>query len=70
MFFHSVNAYDYIDEATGDQNTHADLCSYEGDYCLYREYRLSNTANPARAFMDGTLVRYELAAVNKASIQD
>ncbi|OCL03981.1 hypothetical protein AOQ84DRAFT_400350 [Glonium stellatum] len=67
MFFHSVNAYDYIDEATGDRNIHVDLCSYEGDYCPYREYCLSNVVDPARAFMDGTLVRYELAAVNRAT---
>ena len=30
---HSVIAYDYIDKATGDQDIHIDLCSFEGDYC-------------------------------------
>lgn len=66
MFFHSVNAYDYVDESTGDINLHIDLCSYEGDYVPYREYNLSNVLDPARPFMDGTLVRYELSAVNRA----
>lgn len=66
MFFHSVNAYDFVDESTGDINLHVDLCSYEGDYVPYREYNLSNVLDPARPFMDGTLVRYELSAVNKA----
>ena len=54
MFFHSVNAYDYIDKATGDQDIYVDLCSFEGDYCPYWEYRLSNMVDPAQAFMDGT----------------
>jgi torulene dioxygenase len=67
MFFHSVNAYDYIDEVTGDINVHVDLCSYEGDYIPYREYCLSNVVDPARPFMDGTLVRYELASINNAT---
>ncbi|KAH7304642.1 carotenoid oxygenase [Rhexocercosporidium sp. MPI-PUGE-AT-0058] len=66
MFFHSVNAYDYINDSTGDINVHVDLCSYKGDYVPYREYNLSNVLDPVRPFMDGTLVRYELSAVNKA----
>jgi torulene dioxygenase len=68
MFFHSVNAYDYVDDKTGDVNVHVDLCSYEGDYCPYREYNLSNVLDPAQPFMDGTLVRYELAGVDKVDI--
>jgi torulene dioxygenase len=68
MFFHSVNAYDYVDESTKDINLHVDLCSYEGDYVPYREYNFSNIIDPARPFMDGTLVRYELAAINKADL--
>ena len=66
MFFHSVNGYDYMDEA-GDVNLHIDLCSYEGGPVTYREYNLSNVLDPARPFRDGTLVRYELGAVNKAT---
>lgn len=65
MFFHSVNAYDYIDKATSDQDIHVDLCSFEGDHCPYREYRLSNTVGPHS--WTEQLVRYELAAVNKAT---
>jgi torulene dioxygenase len=70
MFFHSVNAYDYVDDLTGDINLHVDLCSYEGDYIPYREYGLSNVLDPARPFMDGTLVRYELSAINKADVSN
>lgn len=69
MFFHSVNAYDFVDDATGDTNIHVDLCSYEGNYIPYREYTLSNVVDPARPYQDGTLVRYELASVNKADLQ-
>ncbi|PVH68842.1 hypothetical protein DL98DRAFT_661982 [Cadophora sp. DSE1049] len=66
MFFHSVNGYDYVDESTGNTNLHIDLCSYEGGYIPYKEYNLSNVLDPARPFKDGTLVRYELSAVNQA----
>ncbi len=66
MFFHSVNGYDYVDPSTGNTNLHIDLCSYEGGYIPYREYNLSNVLDPAAPFKDGTLVRYELSAVNKA----
>ncbi|KAF3399574.1 Retinoid isomerohydrolase [Talaromyces pinophilus] len=69
MFFHSVNAYDFVDDFTGDTNIHVDLCSYEGNYIPYREYTLSNVVDPARPYQDGTLVRYELASVNKADLQ-
>jgi torulene dioxygenase len=68
MFFHSVNAYDFVDQAAGDIMIHVDLCSYESDYVPYREYCLSNIIDPARPFMDGTLVRYELPAINRASV--
>ncbi|KAH8671769.1 carotenoid oxygenase [Tricladium varicosporioides] len=68
MFFHSVNGYDYVDEDTGDVNVHIDLCSYDGDYVPYREYNLSNVLDPVQPFADGTLVRYELAAINKADL--
>lgn len=64
MFFHSVNGYDYVCPTTGRTNIHVDLCSYDGDYCPYREYTLSNTIDPARPFQEGTLVRYELAGVD------
>ncbi|KAI0177200.1 carotenoid oxygenase [Pestalotiopsis sp. NC0098] len=63
MFFHSVNAYDYVDAATGEVNVHVDLCSYEGTYVPYKEYNLSNIVDPRAPFQDGTLVRYELAGV-------
>ncbi|KAI1841213.1 hypothetical protein JX265_013172 [Neoarthrinium moseri] len=66
MFFHSVNAYDYVDADTGATNVHVDLCSYEGGYIPYREYSFSNVIDPARPFKDGTLVRYELASVDHA----
>lgn len=64
MFFHSVNAYDYLDSATGHINIHVDLCSYEDEYIPYRDYSLSNVVDPAGPYQDGTLTRYELAAVN------
>ena len=67
MFFHSVNAYDYVDPETGNVNVHVDLCSYDGPVLPYREYCLSNIVDPAAPFQDGTLVRYELAAVNRAN---
>lgn len=67
MFFHSVNAYDYTDSMTGHTNIHIDLCSYENEYIPYREYTLSNVVDPARPYQDGTLTRYELAAVETAS---
>jgi carotenoid cleavage dioxygenase-like enzyme len=67
MFFHSVNAYDYTD-AAGHVNIHVDLCSYEGDYIPYREYTLSNIVDPAAPYQDGTLTRYELAAIDTANI--
>ncbi|KAL3475742.1 carotenoid oxygenase [Aspergillus californicus] len=66
MFFHSVNAYDYVDSTTNEVNIHVDLCSYEDTYIPYREYNLSNVVDPAGPFQDGTLVRYELAGVDKA----
>ncbi|KAM0327481.1 hypothetical protein ACHAQA_005769 [Verticillium albo-atrum] len=68
MFFHSVNAYDYTDAKTGRVNVHVDLCSYEGDVVPYKEYNLSNVVDPARPYQDGTLTRYELAAVDAAEI--
>lgn len=68
MFFHSVNAYNYIDSTTGELNIHVDLCSYNGPTVPYKEYSLSNVLEPAQPYMDGTLVRYELAAVDKANL--
>ncbi|OCK89978.1 uncharacterized protein K441DRAFT_666852 [Cenococcum geophilum 1.58] len=71
MFFHSVNAYDYIDKATGDQDIHVDLCSFKGDYCPYREYHLSNVVDPAQAFMDGTTSPLRVSGREQGhSIQD
>ncbi|KAK9775669.1 putative Carotenoid oxygenase [Seiridium cardinale] len=69
MFFHSVNAYDYVDAATKEVNLHVDLCSYEGTYVPYREYSLSNIVDPAAPFQDGTLVRYELAGVSVQGLE-
>lgn len=66
MFFHSVNAYDYVDNSTGSVNIHVDLCSYDGTYVPYREYNLSNIVDPAGPYQDGTLVRYELSGVDSA----
>ncbi|KAF9880324.1 putative lignostilbene- -dioxygenase protein [Colletotrichum karsti] len=68
MFFHSVNAYDYVDSSTGAVNIHVDLCSYGGDYPPYSEYSLSNIVDPARPFQNGTLIRYEMAAVDHADL--
>jgi torulene dioxygenase len=67
MFFHSVNAYDYTDPASGRTNIHVDLCSYKDDYIPYREYNFSNIVDPARPYQDGTLTRYELAGVDNTS---
>lgn len=69
MFFHSVNAYDYVDEKSGETNIHVDVCSYPGNYIPFREYSLSNVLGPARPYQNGTLVRYELEAVNLANIE-
>lgn len=63
MFFHSVNAYDFADPATGRTTVHVDLCSYKDDYIPYREYNFSNIVDPAGSYQDGTLTRYELADV-------
>lgn len=64
MFFHSVNAYDFVDPKTSKVTIHVDLCSYEAGDVPYREYCFSNILDPARPFTDGTLVRYELADVD------
>ncbi|KAH6661203.1 carotenoid oxygenase [Truncatella angustata] len=69
MFFHSVNAYDYVDPATKEVNIHVDLCSYEGGSIPYKEYNLSNIVDPAAPFQDGTLVRYELAGVSTQGLE-
>ncbi|EXA32384.1 hypothetical protein FOVG_16430 [Fusarium oxysporum f. sp. pisi HDV247] len=68
IFFHAVNAYDYKDAATGEQVIHVDLCSYSGDYVVYREYSLSNFVDPAAPFQQGALVRYELAGIDTADV--
>lgn len=60
MFFHSVNAYDYVDPASKQTIVHVDLCSYEAGAAPYREYSPSNIVDPAGPFMNGTLVRYQL----------
>lgn len=68
MFFHSVNAYDFPSSDNPAETTiHVDLCSYEGRFVPYREYCLSNILDPVQPFMDGTLVRYELASIESAS---
>ncbi|CUM49439.1 uncharacterized protein AC631_05790 [Debaryomyces fabryi] len=66
MFFHSVNAYDYVDELTGEVNVHIDLCSYDGQESRripYKEYSLSNVIDPIHSFENGYLVRYECANI-------
>lgn len=68
LFFHTVNAYDYVDSASGDTNIHVDICSYPGNDIPLREYGLSNIVNPASPYQDGTLVRYELAAINSTTL--
>lgn len=77
MFFHSCNAYDYIDEKTGKTNVHVDLVSYDGQksqIITYREYSLSNVLEPIEPFENGPVVRYELADVEsekaKASVKE
>ncbi|KAH8588843.1 carotenoid oxygenase [Bisporella sp. PMI_857] len=67
MFFHSVNGYDFVDES-GNVNIYIDLCSYVSGHGPYNEYSISNIIDPAAPFMDGTLIRYELAAINKATL--
>lgn len=62
-FFHSINAYDYVDVDTGNTNVHVDLCSYKAEAIPYKEYCLSNIVDPAGPFQQGTIVRYELADV-------
>lgn len=66
MFFHSVNAYDYVDPKTGGINVHVDLCAYDGQdlqMITYREYTISNVLEPIEPFENGALVRYECANV-------
>jgi torulene dioxygenase len=64
LFFHSVNAYDYIDQGTGFKNVHVDLISYDGASCPFLEFNFSNLLSPGGPFTDGTLIRYELSGVN------
>ncbi|KAH9882973.1 hypothetical protein J1614_000339 [Plenodomus biglobosus] len=64
-FFHTANAYDYIDPKTGDVNVHVDICSYKEEHYPYSEYALSNIVSPLKPYQVGRLVRYELPAVNK-----
>ncbi|KAL8375618.1 hypothetical protein RB595_006948 [Gaeumannomyces hyphopodioides] len=68
MFFHSINAYDFVDPKTNEVTIHVDLCSYEAGPVPYREYCFSNVLDPARPFVDGTVVRYELANVDGTGI--
>ncbi|CDK26258.1 unnamed protein product [Kuraishia capsulata CBS 1993] len=63
MFFHSVNAYDFVDEETGKENICVDLVSYDGSESQivpFREYSLSNVINPIKPFEQSYLIRYEL----------
>jgi carotenoid cleavage dioxygenase-like enzyme len=63
-FFHTANAYDYVDPKTGNINVHVDIASYKEEHYPYSEYAISNVINPLKPYQVGTLVRYELAAVN------
>lgn len=65
-FFHIANGYDYIDPKTGDEMVHVDICSYKDEHYPYAEYGLANILDPLRPYQIGNLVRYEMAAVNKA----
>ncbi len=67
IFFHAVNAYDYLDTSTGKTTIHVDLCSYEGNYLPYGEFNLSNFLDPAAPLSNGYLVRYELANLGSYS---
>ncbi|CAN9432091.1 unnamed protein product [Alternaria alternata] len=63
-FFHTANAYDYVDPKTGHTNVHVDIASYKADHYPYNEYAISNVINPLKPYQVGRLVRYELAAVD------
>ncbi|PIB01274.1 Carotenoid cleavage dioxygenase 8 B, chloroplastic [Cercospora beticola] len=63
-FFHTANAYDYVDPQTGNINVHVDIASYKADHYPYAEYAISNILSPLKPYQVGRLVRYELAAVN------
>ncbi|VUC31314.1 unnamed protein product [Clonostachys rosea] len=58
FFFHSVNAYDYVDEKSGLKTIHVDLSAYSGDYCSFLDYNFSNLLDPACPFALPRLVRY------------
>ena len=62
-FFHTANAYDYVDPKTGHTNVHVDIASYKADHYPYNAYAISNVINPLKPYQVGRLVRYELAAV-------
>ncbi|KAH7083515.1 carotenoid oxygenase [Paraphoma chrysanthemicola] len=64
-FFHTANAYDFVDSETGNVNVHVDICSYKEEHYPYSEYSISNIINPLKPYQVGNLVRYELEAVNK-----
>jgi torulene dioxygenase len=67
MFFHSVNCYDFIDPLTNVETIHVDLDAYDGkeeNIVIYREYSLANVLDPLSPFMNGHLVRYELADIS------
>ena len=68
IFFHAVNAYDYVDSSSGATTIHVDLCSYEDTYLPYGEFNLSNLLEPAGPFANGHLVRYELADIESHSV--
>ncbi|KAI4931419.1 hypothetical protein J4E85_004012 [Alternaria conjuncta] len=63
-FFHTANAYDYVDPKTGHTNVHVDIASYKAEHYPYHEYAISNVINPLKPYQTGRLVRYELSAVN------
>ncbi|RYP03285.1 hypothetical protein DL764_005241 [Monosporascus ibericus] len=67
-FFHTVNAYDYVDPTTGGVNIHVDIISYKDDHYPYSEYSIGNILDPLKPFQNGTLVRYQMDSVDRADL--
>ncbi|KAF2846696.1 hypothetical protein T440DRAFT_540728 [Plenodomus tracheiphilus IPT5] len=65
-FFHTANAYDFVDPKTGNINIHVDICSYKDEHYPYAEYSISNIIDPLKPYQISNLVRYEMQAINRA----
>ncbi|KAG9190146.1 torulene dioxygenase [Alternaria panax] len=64
-FFHTANAYDYVDPKTGKTSTSTSMLPVtKRSITLTPSYAISNVINPLKPYQVASLVRYELGAVN------